>query len=141
MTVADEVLTAARPGWRPAPQSATRRWLPFVAAMVFVLLSSGVLQQLLTPYIRRDDWPFLLPPDTPGAGDPLRKVEEEGRWLSYAWWLVVGQHGSPVSAMLMYAAGYTLFVAGLWRLFRVRGRMAGFLIAAALLASPLWVQQ
>lgn len=113
------------------------------AAVVFVavvVLASGVLAQLVGPFIRRDDWPFLLPAGTPGAADPILKVEGEGRWLSYAWWLVVGQHGTPTTAVVVFFAAYVLFVVGLWRLFRVTGRVTGVLLGAALLVSPLWIR-
>lgn len=115
-------------------------WSLAVLAVLAGLASSGAAEQLASPFIRRDDWPYLMPPDTPGAADPLAKVREEGRWLNYLWWLLIGQHGTPVTAMLTYAAAYVLFVLGLWRLFRVRGHAAGFLLALALLLSPLWVR-
>jgi hypothetical protein len=115
-------------------------WSLALLAVLTGLVASGAVAQLASPFIRRDDWPYLMPPDTPGAADPLTKVREEGRWLNYLWWQVVGQHGTPVTAMLTYAAAYVLFVLGLWRLFRVRGRAAGFLLALALLVSPLWVR-
>ena len=117
-----------------------RRWAPFGAAVAASLIASGALQQLATPYIRRDDWPYLLPAGAGGAADPLRKVQEEGRWLNYGWWYLVGQHGTTVTAMVTYLAAYTLFVAGLWRLLCVRGMVAGFLLGAALYLSPLWVR-
>jgi hypothetical protein len=114
--------------------------LAALAALAAVVLASGVWAQLTRPFIRRDDWPFLLPPDTPGAADPLRKVQEEGRWLSYAWWQLVGQHGTPVTGVVVLFVAYVLFVVGLWRLFRVPGLVGGGVLAAALLVSPLWVR-
>lgn len=123
----------------PVRAALTRAALPVVVVVV-VLLGSGVLGQLVAPFIRRDDWPFLLPPGTPGVGDPVDKVREEGRWLSYGWWLVVGQHGTPVTAVVVMCTGYVLFVVGIWRLFDVRGRACGTLLLLALLLSPIWVR-
>lgn len=111
-----------------------------LAAIALVVLCSGVVAQLAEPFIRRDDWPFLLPPDTPGAADPLEKVRGEGRWLSYGWWWLIGQHGTPVSAVIVFFTAYLVFVVGLWRLFRVTGLVAGGLLATALLVSPLWIR-
>ena len=125
----------------PAPTgSAASRASVAVAFVAVVVLASGVLAQLVGPFIRRDDWPFLLPAGTPGAADPIAKVEEEGRWVGYAWWLLVGQHGTPTTAVLVFFTGYVLFVVGLWRLFRVTGRVTGVLLGAALLVSPLWIR-
>jgi hypothetical protein len=117
----------------------TRAAAPAIAVGV-VLFASGVLGQLVTPFIRRDDWPFLLPPGVPGINDPLDKVREEGRWLSYAWWFLVGQHGTPVTAALVMFAAYVLFVVGLWRLFDERRIVSGAVLGLALLLSPLWVR-
>lgn len=129
---------------RPTPPPPTPLTLPrgavVLAAVAVVVLASGVVAQLAGPYIRRDDWPFLLPPDTPGAADPIAKVREEGRWLSYGWWLLVGQHGTPVTAVVVLFSAYVLFVVGLWRLLRVTGLVAGGILAAALLVSPLWIR-
>lgn len=116
------------------------RWALVVLVVVVALLLSGAHTQLVSPFIRRDDWPYVMPPDTPGAADPLNKVREEGRWLNYVWWLLIGRHGTPVTAMLTFAVAYVAFVVGLWRLFRLRGRAAGALLALALLVSPLWVR-
>lgn len=117
----------------------SRAVVPVVVVAV-VLLASGVLSQLVTPFIRRDDWPFLLPQGAPGMADPMNKVRQEGRWLSYGWWLGVGQHGSPVTAVVVMFSAYVLFVVGLWRLFDARGRVAGALLGLALLLSPLWIR-
>ena len=57
-------------------------------------MTTGVLAQLVSPFVRRDDWPFLLPRHAPGANDPIDKARQEGRWLSYGWWWLVGQHGT-----------------------------------------------
>jgi hypothetical protein len=123
-----------------APLSALTRAAAPVLAVAVVLFGSGVLGQLLTPFVRRDDWPFLLPGGVPGVADPLDKVREEGRWLSYGWWFVVGQHGTPVTAVVVLFAAYVLFVIGLWRLFDEHGIVSGALLTLALLLSPLWVR-
>src|SRR6478609_1517464 len=111
--------------------------LLFVA---FVVTTTGVLAQLGSPFVRRDDWPFLLPRHAPGAVDPVDKVRQEGRWLSYGWWWLVGQHGTPVTAVVVLFVAYALFVVGLWRLFGIAGVLRGVLLGAALLVSPMWVR-
>ena len=73
------------PGRIRATSVGARRWLPFAVAVTVGLLATGAVSQLLTPYIRRDDWPFLLPLGSPGGVDPFFKVEQEGRWLNIAW--------------------------------------------------------
>jgi MFS family permease len=113
--------------------------VPAVAVAV-ALPASGAVSQLVTPFVRRDDWPFLLPAGVPGIDDPLDKVREEGRWLSYGWWFVVGQHGTPATAVVVLFTAYVLFVLGLWRLFDEGGVISGALLAVALLLSPLWVR-
>ena len=134
-----ETATSTGPSVRQRiASSPLRRWWPFAAAVGLGLLATGTVNQLLTPYVRRDDWPYLLPLGSPGGVDPYFKVEQEGRWLNVAWWYLVGQHGTTVTAMATYLAAYILFVAGVWRLFRMHGAVAGFLLAAALFLSPLW---
>jgi hypothetical protein len=123
----------------PARSTLRRAAVP-AAAVAVALLASGAVGQLVTPFVRRDDWPFLLPAGVPGIDDPLDKVREEGRWLSYAWWFVVGQHGTPVTAVVLLFTAYVLFVLGLWRLFDEHGVASGALLAVALLLSPLWVR-
>jgi hypothetical protein len=122
----------------PAP----RVLVPVVIAAAFLV--TGALTQAVTPFIRQDDWAFLLPEGTPGAVPPSYYNLSEGRWLNSAWWWLVGQHGTPTTASLTYAAGYALFVAGLWRLLRrsgVRPRPAvDVLLGVSLFASCVWVQ-
>ena len=96
--------TPTRPtGTAPTGTAASRASVA-VAFVAVVVLASGVLAQLVGPFIRRDDWPFLLPAGTPGAADPIAKVEEEGRWVGYAWWFLVGQHGTPTTAVVVFFA-------------------------------------
>ena len=111
--------------------------LLFVA---FVVTTTGVLAQVGSPFVRRDDWPFLLPRHAAGAVDPVDKVRQEGRWLSYGWWWLVGQHGTPVTAVVVLFVAYAVFVVGLWRLFAIAGVLPGALLGAALLVSPMWVR-
>jgi len=137
-------MSEALPEHPPAASAPARSAVPragvVLAALALVVLVSGVVAQLADPFIRRDDWPFLLPPDTPGTAHPMEKVRGEGRWLSYGWWLLVGQRGTPVSAVILFFTAYLLFVVGLWRLFRVTGVVAEGLLAGALLVSPLWIR-
>lgn len=122
-----------------SPEPRGRVLAPLVGVAA-VIVASGMLAQLAAPYVRRDDWPFLLPRGAPGAEDPLAKVREEGRWLSYVWWLLVGQHGTPVTAALAFVAAYVVFTVGLWRLFGESRRVAGVVLGAVLLVSPIWVR-
>src|SRR5829696_666251 len=128
---------------RLLPASAQRRFLgPAVIAIAF-LLTQGVVQAA-TPFIRQDDWPFLLPDGTKGVLPPSYYNLSEGRWLNSAWWALVGQHGTPTTAAVTYAVGYALLVAGMWRvlhLSRVRpGPAVDALLGMALFASSVWVQ-
>ena len=138
---------------RPAPAvtphvRAPRRappWPVVVTAVVLLaLFVTDAFRQALTPYIRRDDWPYLLPPNTPGAADVHAKNLLEGRWLNDAWWALVGQHSTPTSASLTYTAAYVLFVVGLWRVLRLSGIRAAWpidaLLGLALFASAMWVR-
>lgn len=128
----------SRSGWQPP------RALLVVGVVVVALLLTDAVAQALTPYIRRDDWPYLLPQHTAYATDVYAKNLNEGRWLNWVWWLVVGQHGTAVSAALTYVAAYALFVAGFWRL--VRRRLPPLhwavdaLLGLTLFASVLWVR-
>ena len=125
------------------PSTPRRRLLvPGVIAVAFLL--TGAVTQALTPFIRQDDWPFLLPANTPGVL-PTRYYDiSEGRWLNTAWWALVGQHGTPTTAALSYAVGYALLVAGMWRVLHrsgIRPRPAvDALLGIALYASCVWVQ-
>jgi hypothetical protein len=47
--------------------------------------------------------------------------ESEGRWLTLAWWAVVGRHGNATTAALTYAVGYAALVAGMWRVLHRAG--------------------
>ena len=111
--------------------------LVFVA---FAVTMTGLPAQLVSPFVRRDDWPFLLPRGTPGANDPVDKVRQEGRWVSYGWWWLIGQHGTPVTAVVVLFVAYAVFVVGLWRLFATGGVLPGALLGAALMVSPVWVR-
>ncbi|WP_353354398.1 hypothetical protein [Intrasporangium sp. DVR] len=134
--------TAARPLPLRAPTPARRLLAAGVVVAAF-LLTRGVAQAV-TPFIRQDDWPFLLPPDTSGVLPTTYYNVSEGRWLNWAWWAVVGQHGTPTTAALTYAVGYALLVLGMWRALRLSGLRTGPVVEAllglALFASCVWVQ-
>lgn len=133
-------LTNAEPAGAPPAAGRRPSVMTAVAAVAVVVLVTGILAQLAGPFIRRDDWPYLLPDGAPGAADPLAKVREEGRWANYGWWLLVGQHGTPVTAVVVFFTTYVLFAVGLWRLLRVTGRVTAVVLGVALLVSPLWIR-
>ncbi len=128
----------ARPGWLPP------RWLVVTAMRVLALVLTDAVSQASAPFIRRDDWPFLLPPHTPFASSVYAKNLSEGRWLNWAWWVGVGQHSTPLTASLTYVTAYVVFVAGLWRVLRPVDRALHWAVDALLgltvFASALWVQ-
>ncbi|EWT01388.1 hypothetical protein N865_08560 [Intrasporangium oryzae NRRL B-24470] len=107
------------------------------------LLTQG-FAQAVTPFIRQDDWTFLLPDRTRGVAPPSYYNISEGRWLDTAWWFVIGQHGTPTTAALTYAVGYAVLVAGMWRVLHLSGVRPGpvvdVLLGIALFASAVWVQ-
>jgi hypothetical protein len=124
----------------PAP---ARRALPLLVIAVAFLLTEGVAQAV-TPFIRQDDWPFLLPAHTPGVLDTGYYDLSEGRWLNPAWWAVIGQHGTATTAAITYAVGYAALVAGMWRVLHRSGirpqPVVDALLGVALFASAIWVQ-
>ncbi|NUS41699.1 MAG: hypothetical protein HOP97_08765 [Terrabacter sp.] len=119
-----------------------RLLVPLTIAFAF-LVTQGVVQAV-TPFIRQDDWTFLLPDDQPNVAPPRYYNISEGRWLNTGWWWLVGQHGTPTTAALTYALGYALLVAGMWRVLRRSGVRPGPVVDAvlgvALYASCVWVQ-
>ncbi|WP_076264143.1 hypothetical protein [Intrasporangium flavum] len=123
---------------------ASRRALvvPVTLAVAF-LVTQGVAQAV-TPFIRQDDWTFLLPDNTKDVVPPSYYNISEGRWLNTGWWWLVGQHGTPASAAITYAIGYAVLVAGMWRVLRLAGVRPGVVVDAllglALYASAIWVQ-
>ena len=128
---------------RLLPTPPRRRYLvPAVLAVVFVV-TEGVAQAV-TPFIRNDDWPFLLPPHLKGVLPISYWDKSEGRWLNTVWWTLIGQHGSATSAALTYAVAYVLLVAGMWRALHHAGIRPGLvtdvLLGVALYASAVWVQ-
>lgn len=134
---------AAARRMRLLPPTPERRILvPGVIAAAF-LLTRGVAQAV-TPFIRQDDWPFLLPAGTQGVLPTSYYNVSEGRWLNFAWWAVVGQHGTVTTAALTYAVGYAALVAGMWRVLHRSGIRPGpavdALLGIALFASCVWVQ-
>ena len=116
--------------------------MPLTVTVAFVVTQG--LAQAVTPFIRQDDWSFLLPDHSPGAIGPSYYNISEGRWLNTGWWWLVGQHGTPTTAALTYAVGYALFVAGAWRVLHLAGirprPVVDVLLGVALFASCVWVQ-
>lgn len=120
-----------------------RRYLvPAVLAVLFVVTEG--IAQAVTPFIRNDDWSFLMPPHVRGLLPISYWDKSEGRWLNTVWWTLVGQHGTATSAALTYAVAYVLLVAGMWRVLHhagIRpGLVADVLLGVALYASAVWVQ-
>lgn len=126
--------------WHAVPPWLRSRWAVASAFVVIGVVLSGVLPQLLAPFIRRDDWQYMLPAGTPGVTDLYARNHYEGRWVNYAYWLVLGQHSSPALAVLVLFTAYLLFVVGLWRLFATTSWVAGVLLGLALLVSPIWIR-
>ena len=128
---------------RLLPSAPPRRYLVPVTLAVAFLVTRGVAQAV-TPFIRQDDWPFLLPDGTKGVLPPAYYNSSEGRWLNTLWWQVVGQHGTPTTAAITYAVGYVALVAGVWRVLHLSGirprPVADVLLGVALFASCVWVQ-
>ena len=124
------------------PTPRRRHLVPSVLAVVFVVTEG--LAQAVTPFIRNDDWPFLLPPNMHGVVPISYWDKSEGRWLNTVWWTFIGQHGTATSAALTYAVAYVLLVAGMWRALHragIRpGPVADVLLGVALYASAVWVQ-
>jgi hypothetical protein len=126
-----------------APTPPRRALVPAVLAVTF-LVTTGVAQAV-TPFIRQDDWAFLIPEGSVrGILSPSYYNLSEGRWLNSVWWELVGQHGTPTTAALTYAVGYVLLVAGSWRVLHrsgIRPRpVVDALLGVALFASCVWVQ-
>lgn len=125
-----------------APRPRRRYLVPAVLGVVFVVTEG--LAQAVTPFIRNDDWPFLLPPHLKGVLPISYWDKSEGRWLNTVWWTLIGQHGSATSAALTYAVAYVLLVAGMWRVLHHAGIRPGLvtdvLLGVALYASAVWVQ-
>jgi hypothetical protein len=125
-----------------APTKGRRLLVPLV--LVGCVLLTRAVTQAVTPFIRQDDWAFLLPEGSPGAVPPAYYNLSEGRWLNSAWWWLVGQHGTPTTAALTYAVGYVLLVAGMWRVLHLSGirprPVVDALLGVALFASSVWVQ-
>ena len=114
-----------------------------VTVMAAALFVTGAVTQAATPFIRLDDFTYMVPEGTTGVPNVWRRNLLEGRWLTYAWWFVIGQHGTPLSASIMYVTAYVLLVAGLWRVLHLGlpdlhwGVDA--LLGLSLFVSPIWV--
>jgi hypothetical protein len=112
--------------------------------LVVALALTDALVQALWPLLRNDDWPYILPVDTPGTIDNYQKNLREGRWLNYVAWLTIGQHTTPFAASVTYVTAYSAFVAGLWRLLWRADERAPWpvqaMVGLALFASVTWVR-
>ena len=121
-----------------------RRWAVILVVLLLAVVATDTVAQALWPLLRADDWPYLLPADTPGTIDNWAKNLREGRWLNYLWWLAIGQHTTPTWASVTHVTAYVLFVAGLWRLLWRDDRRTHWavqvLLGLALFASVTWVQ-
>ncbi|GAA2740394.1 hypothetical protein GCM10009868_02420 [Terrabacter aerolatus] len=138
-----QTATRAAPRARILPAAPPRRYLvPATLAVAFLVTSA--VAQAVTPFIRQDDWPFLLPDGTQGVLPPAYYNSSEGRWLNTLWWQLIGQHGTPTTAAMTYAVGYLALVAGVWRVLHLSGvrprPVADVLLGVALYASSVWVQ-
>jgi hypothetical protein len=116
--------------------------VPAVVSVALVLTEG--LSQAVTPFIRKDDWPFLVPAGTTGVPSASAHELTEGRWLNTVWWHLVGQYGTPTTASLTYVAGYAVLVAGLWRILHRAGirptPVVDALLGLAVFASAVWTQ-
>ena len=138
-----QLLTSPAAGPTLPGRPSRRQVVAPLTLAVGLVLTQGIAQAV-TPFIRQDDWAFLLPDHSPGAMSPSYYNISEGRWLNTGWWWLVGQHGTPTTAALTYAVGYALFVAGAWRVLRLSGiaprPWVDALLGLALFASSVWVQ-
>ena len=139
-TTAAETPSVVRARTLPRPP----RWLLVPLVIIAASLLTRGFSQAVTPFIRHDDWPYLVPAGTEGVTSVAEHDLYEGRWLNTLWWAVVGQHGTPTSASLTYAVGYGFVVAGMWRVLRLSGirprPVVDVLLGVALFASAVWVQ-
>lgn len=115
-------------------------WVVMAAALVVASLATGVLVQVFHPFIRHDDWIFTLPGDAPGSSGQFARNRVEGRWLNTVYWLVIGQWTSIVVASIVFFAAHCAFTWGFVRLFRLRDRVAVFVLTLAVFVSPIWVR-
>ncbi|GAA2166783.1 hypothetical protein FHX52_3959 [Humibacillus xanthopallidus] len=141
-------MTSAAPARTTTAPPTRLPWPPRALLMPLVILGASLLtrgfSQAVTPFIRHDDWPFLVPADTPGVTSVAEHDLYEGRWLNTLWWAVIGQHGTPTSASLTYAVAYALAGAGMWRVLHLSGirprPAVDALLGVALFCSAVWVQ-
>ncbi|MDU4702202.1 MAG: hypothetical protein E6Y14_05235 [Haemophilus parainfluenzae] len=82
----------------------------FLVFFIFVLCFIYMTGQLSTPYIRHDDWEFMiyLLPDMPHHGTPWDKTLWEGRWINYLWSFIARDY-SVNTNYLFFIVGYSLF--------------------------------
>ncbi len=138
-------LGVERPAADASPAVAgRRRWILVVTVIAAALLVTGAVTQAVTPFIRLDDFTYMVPEGTTGVPNVWRRNLLEGRWLTYAWWLVIGQHGTAFSASMMYVTAYVVLVAGLWRVLHLGLPRLHWgvdaLLGLSVFVSPVWVK-
>lgn len=81
----------------------------FFAIIICFIYTTG---QLTNPYIRHDDWEFMLsaiPPELPHHGTAWDKTLSEGRWGNYYWSSLIASKLSIHANYLLFIIGYSLF--------------------------------
>lgn len=81
----------------------------FFAIIICFIYTTG---HLTNPYIRHDDWEFMLsaiPPELPHHGTAWDKTLSEGRWVNYYWSSFVASKLSIHANYLLFIIGYSLF--------------------------------
>lgn len=111
-----------------------------VGGILVVALVTGLVMQVAHPFIRHDDWGFSLSSDEPGSTDIWIRNQYEGRWLTWVWWRLLGQHLSIVMATSVFVVAYSAWVVGMVRLLRLRRWWHQTIAATALLVSTTWIQ-
>lgn len=134
-------LTVERPSgrhrrWPPAAVSA----VSMTAVVLVILVLTGLVVQVAHPFIRHDDWGFAVSADEPGATNVWARNLYEGRWLTWLWWRVLGQHLTVVMASAIFVLAYSAWVVGMVRLIRLPIWWHQMLATMALLTSVVWIR-
>lgn len=109
--------------------------LPAVLGVAVAMTVTSTYLQVVHPFLAHDDWDTLLPVTEAERSVQRGRLVAEGRWINYAWWRTVGQLLTPVSATVLYVAGYAAFVVHTGR--RLAPGWRGALVAGALFVSPM----
>lgn len=125
---------------RPDRSRAVTSAAAMVGGILAVALVTGLVVQVAHPFIRHDDWGFSLSSDEPGSTDIWARNQYEGRWLTWVWWRVLGQHLSIVMATTVFVVAYSTWVVGTVRLLRLRRWWQQAAATTALLVSTTWIQ-